>query len=204
MSKRINIILPDKTVAVLDRVASKGTRSRFIDRAVRHYVETQGRASLQEQLKAGYRANADRDLAMAAEWFPLEEEAWQTSEASRTPKKSTKTRYRPQTFGGILQYASRAVTAYADIRRREQAAAKLRAETNARREFDVLNADLAEKRRASAEAQLEALPPAEQQSLRARVRAELLQYHWVNESSPVFEQMLHRRMLSEVMQKMTE
>src|ERR1019366_5025714 len=41
MSKRIYIILPDKTVAVLDRVASKGTRSRFIDRAVRHYVETQ-------------------------------------------------------------------------------------------------------------------------------------------------------------------
>ena len=92
MSKRINIILPDKTVAVLDRVASKGTRSRFIDRAVRHYVETQGRASLQEQLKAGYRANAERDLAMAAEWFPLEEEAWQTFEASRKLKKATKTR----------------------------------------------------------------------------------------------------------------
>ena len=87
MSKRINIILPDKTVAVLDRVASKGTRSRFIDRAVRHYVETQGRASLREQLKAGYRANAERDLAMAAEWFPLEEEAWQTFEAARKPKK---------------------------------------------------------------------------------------------------------------------
>src|ERR1039458_9490344 len=56
MSKRINIILPDKTVAVLDRVASRGTRSRFIDRAVRHYVETEGMASLREQLKAGYRA----------------------------------------------------------------------------------------------------------------------------------------------------
>ena len=91
MSKRINIILPDKTVAVLDRVASKGTRSRFIDRAVRHYVESQGRASLRERLKAGYQANAERDLAMAAEWFPLEEEAWQTSEASPAPKKSTKT-----------------------------------------------------------------------------------------------------------------
>jgi metal-responsive CopG/Arc/MetJ family transcriptional regulator len=35
MSKRINIILPDKTVAVLDRVTTKGNRSRFIDRAVR-------------------------------------------------------------------------------------------------------------------------------------------------------------------------
>ena len=88
MSKRINIILPDATVAVLDRVASKGTRSRFIDCAVRHYVETQGRASLREQLKAGYRANAERDLAMAAEWFPLEEEAWHTFEASGKPKKS--------------------------------------------------------------------------------------------------------------------
>jgi len=90
MSKRINIILPDKTVAVLDRVASKGTRSRFIDQAVRYYVESQGRASLREQLKAGYKANAERDLAMAAEWFPLEEEAWRKSEAPRAPKKSTK------------------------------------------------------------------------------------------------------------------
>ena len=92
MSKRINIILPDATVAVLDRVASRGTRSRFIERAVRHYVETQGRASLREQLKAGYRANAERDLAMAAEWFPLEEEAWHTYEASSNPKKSAKTK----------------------------------------------------------------------------------------------------------------
>jgi CopG family transcriptional regulator/antitoxin EndoAI len=92
MSKRINIILPDKTVAVLDRVASKGTRSRFIDRAVRHYVETQGMASLREQLKAGYRANAERDLAMAAEWFPLEEETLHSFEASSNPKRSAKTK----------------------------------------------------------------------------------------------------------------
>jgi metal-responsive CopG/Arc/MetJ family transcriptional regulator len=79
-------------MAVLNRVASKGTRSRFIDRAVRHYVETQGRSSLREQLKTGYRANAERDLATAAEWFPLEEEVWRTVEASSNPKKSAKTR----------------------------------------------------------------------------------------------------------------
>ena len=90
MSKRINIVLPDKTLAVLDRVAARGARSRFIDRAVRHYVETQGRHSLREQLKAGYRANAERDLAMAAEWYPLEEEAWRTLEESRRPKKTGK------------------------------------------------------------------------------------------------------------------
>ena len=86
MSKRITIILPDTTIAVLDRVATKGTRSRFIDRAVRHYVETRGRESIREQLKAGYRANAERDLAMAAEWFPLEEEAWRAFEATRKTK----------------------------------------------------------------------------------------------------------------------
>ena len=92
MSKRINIVLPDKTVAVLDRVAAKGARSRLIDRAVWHYVETHGRQRLREQLKAGYRANAERDLAIAAEWFPLEEEAWRTFEASGKPKKITKTK----------------------------------------------------------------------------------------------------------------
>ena len=92
MSKRINVILPDKTVALLDRVGSKGARSRFIDRAVRHYVETQGRENLRERLKAGYQANAERDLAMAAEWFPLEEEAWRKFEASRKSKKPAKTK----------------------------------------------------------------------------------------------------------------
>jgi len=43
MAKRINTILPDKTVSVLDRVTTKGNRSRFIDRAVLHYVETGGK-----------------------------------------------------------------------------------------------------------------------------------------------------------------
>ena len=75
MSKRINIILPEQNISVLDRVTSKGNRSRFIDRAVLHYIETHSRESLIGQLKAGYRANTDRDLSLAAEWFPLEEEA---------------------------------------------------------------------------------------------------------------------------------
>jgi hypothetical protein len=35
---------------------------------------TQCRLTLRQQLEAGYRANTERDLAIAAEWFPLEEE----------------------------------------------------------------------------------------------------------------------------------
>ena len=86
MSQRINIMLPEETLAVLRRVAPRGNRSRFISRAVIHYVETQGKESLREQLKAGYLANADENLKIAAEWFPLEEEAWQTSRAGQRAK----------------------------------------------------------------------------------------------------------------------
>src|ERR1039457_2827426 len=75
MNKRINVILPTTTVSVLDRVAAKGNRSALIDRAIRHYVEPQGRQHLRQRLEQEALANAERDLQMAAEWFPLEEES---------------------------------------------------------------------------------------------------------------------------------
>lgn len=92
MTKRINIVLPAETLAVLDRAAAKGNRSRFIDRAVRHYIETQGRESLRERLKREAIENAKRDLSIAADWFPLEEEAWRTFEVSVKAKKPAKTK----------------------------------------------------------------------------------------------------------------
>jgi hypothetical protein len=73
MSKRINIILPDKTVALLDGLTTN--RNRFIDRAVRHLVETESKARLRTLLKREAIDNVARDLAIAAEWFTLEEEA---------------------------------------------------------------------------------------------------------------------------------
>ena len=83
MNKRINVILPTATMAVLDRVATKGNRSALIDRAIRHYVKTQSQHNLREQLKQEALANAERDLEIAAEWFPLEEEAWQLARAQK-------------------------------------------------------------------------------------------------------------------------
>ncbi|MGO8789680.1 MAG: hypothetical protein ACLQVL_20165 [Terriglobia bacterium] len=77
MNRRINVMLPDQALAMLDRLTTRGDRSRFISRAVMHYVQCRGRESLRERLKAGYRANAEESLKIAAEWFPLEEEAWQ-------------------------------------------------------------------------------------------------------------------------------
>jgi CopG family transcriptional regulator / antitoxin EndoAI len=90
MSKRINIIPPDKTVEILDRVTKKGNRSRFIDRAVRQLIETEGKSNLRTRLKEEGIANAERDLAMAAEWFPLEEEVAQFALTSRSRKPTRK------------------------------------------------------------------------------------------------------------------
>jgi CopG family transcriptional regulator/antitoxin EndoAI len=77
MSRRINVILPDATVAVLDRVTRKGGRSRLISQAVLHYVKAQAAENLKERLKQGALANAKLNLQIAEEWFPVEQEAWQ-------------------------------------------------------------------------------------------------------------------------------
>ena len=79
MQKRINVSLPEQTVQLLNRVAKKRDRSRLIDAAVRHYIDHVGRAELHKQLAEGYRRRAQQNLDIAAEWFPLDEEAWQKS-----------------------------------------------------------------------------------------------------------------------------
>jgi CopG family transcriptional regulator/antitoxin EndoAI len=84
MNNRINVSLPAETVAVLDQLAGKGNRSALIDRAIRQFIKSQSRQNLRERLKQEALANAERDLHMAAQWFPLEEEAWR---ARRHPKK---------------------------------------------------------------------------------------------------------------------
>jgi metal-responsive CopG/Arc/MetJ family transcriptional regulator len=68
MNRRINIILPTTTVAVLDKAATKGNRGALIDRAIRYYVKTQSQQNLRERLKQEALANGERDLQMAAEF----------------------------------------------------------------------------------------------------------------------------------------
>jgi CopG family transcriptional regulator / antitoxin EndoAI len=92
VSKRINIVLPDRTLAVLDRVAPKGDRSQLISRAVLHYIESQGKQILRERLKQEAIANAGRDLEMAADWFPLEEEASKLTSSAPVKRRAKSTR----------------------------------------------------------------------------------------------------------------
>ncbi len=85
MYRRLNVTLPEETVRLIDRAAQRGNRSRFIDQAVKHYVEQVGRANLRKRLKEGAVRQAERDLRLAEEWFALEEQACQRNRRSHTP-----------------------------------------------------------------------------------------------------------------------
>src|SRR3954451_9599390 len=62
MAKRINVILPEATVKTIDRLSRPGQRSRFIQRAVQHYVATASPEALQERLKHAALRDHDLDL----------------------------------------------------------------------------------------------------------------------------------------------
>jgi CopG family transcriptional regulator/antitoxin EndoAI len=81
VNQRINVSLPEETLRLLDSVADKGDRSRFIDQAVRYYIDEKGRRELKKRLKEGAIRRAARDLQLTEEWFPLEEEVWNEGRA---------------------------------------------------------------------------------------------------------------------------
>ncbi len=79
MRRRVNITLPEETIRLIDRVAAKGDRSRFITEAVHRYVGARSRAALRKRLREGAVRRAERDLQLVADWFSLDEEAWRRS-----------------------------------------------------------------------------------------------------------------------------
>lgn len=75
--KRVNVMFPEETLTLVDKVASKGERSAFISRAVNFYVRYLERNALRKGLKEGALVRAKRDLALARSWFALEQELWE-------------------------------------------------------------------------------------------------------------------------------
>ncbi len=76
MHKRVNVTLPEETIRLIDRSANRGNRSRFIDEAVKYFVREHGRTQLRRLLEEGAERRAARDLAIAEEWFSVDENAW--------------------------------------------------------------------------------------------------------------------------------
>lgn len=80
MHQRVNISLPQGTLRIVDRIVGKGGRSRLINEAVCAYVAKRTRTKLRRLITEGAKRHAARDLEIAEEWFPLEEEAWQSGD----------------------------------------------------------------------------------------------------------------------------
>jgi CopG family transcriptional regulator / antitoxin EndoAI len=72
MRHQLNITLPEETVRLLDQVSRRGDRSRLIYQAVRHFLDGRRRAQLKKWLKEGAEARAERDLALAHQWFSFD------------------------------------------------------------------------------------------------------------------------------------
>ncbi len=79
MHRRVNITLPEETLALIDRATARGDRSRFIDQAVKYFVRARGQAKLRQLLKQGAEKRAERDLTVASEWFALDDGPWRRS-----------------------------------------------------------------------------------------------------------------------------
>lgn len=75
--EKVTLTLPSEVMDAVRQEAAPRGYSRFIAEAVTYYVQEQRRQALRERLIAGYQATAERDQALAEEWRPLEEEAWQ-------------------------------------------------------------------------------------------------------------------------------
>ena len=74
MQRRINVSLSEEAVRLLDRMAPKGDRSRFLDELVKRTAHD--RAELRARLKERAIRRADLDRQLAAEWDPLADEVW--------------------------------------------------------------------------------------------------------------------------------
>ena len=74
--ERLNISLPRHTVGLLDRVTTKGNRSRFIDEAIRKMAKGRTRVQLRKLLEEDGAVNRDRDLHLVEEWAAVDRAAW--------------------------------------------------------------------------------------------------------------------------------
>lgn len=71
--QRVNIILPQETLDLLDAVSKKGERSRVIDVAVRDYVSREGKLRVRKLLALGARVRNSRDLDIVRQWGMLKD-----------------------------------------------------------------------------------------------------------------------------------
>jgi CopG family transcriptional regulator / antitoxin EndoAI len=74
MSQNISIHLPDDTLVEIDKLSPQGDLSLFISEAIQFYIREAKKKALRDLIEEGAVVRAERDLALAQEWFALDEE----------------------------------------------------------------------------------------------------------------------------------
>jgi CopG family transcriptional regulator / antitoxin EndoAI len=74
MSQNISIHLPDDTLVEIDKLSPQGDLSLFISEAIQFYIREAKKKALRDRIEEGAIVRAERDLALAQEWFALDEE----------------------------------------------------------------------------------------------------------------------------------
>ena len=62
---------------MISREAIRLNRSRVVDEELKRVINGRDRAQIKRLLKEGAQERAARDLALAKEWFGVDEQAWQ-------------------------------------------------------------------------------------------------------------------------------
>ena len=76
MYHKMNITLSDQTAHLLEQLTDRMSKKRFIEDAVKYYIDHIGKSKIREQLKQGARERAERDLKLSQEWDDLEDKIW--------------------------------------------------------------------------------------------------------------------------------
>jgi CopG family transcriptional regulator / antitoxin EndoAI len=87
MNKRVNIVLPERTLRTIDRMVKPGGRSRFINQAVEHFVAHRSAEALRTQLERAAIRDRDLDREVAADWSAVDKEAWQKLDIAEPERK---------------------------------------------------------------------------------------------------------------------
>ena len=74
--EKVTLTLPSEVMDAVREEAPPRGYSKFIAEAVTYFIQEQRRTALRERLIAGYRADAERDRALAEEWRHAEEAVW--------------------------------------------------------------------------------------------------------------------------------
>ena len=76
-TEKVTLTLPQDLMDTVRVLAPPRGRSKYVAKALRYFIEEEEKRVLREELIAGYQATAEESAAIAAEWMPLGQEAWE-------------------------------------------------------------------------------------------------------------------------------